>query len=129
MSLKDQIQAAEHKLTEAIASQEIQNVIALYTEDACFLPDGAPTLTGKAQIGAFFESLFMSGIVGGRFTTVDVDGDDHAATEIGAYELYVQAPDGSRMTAAAGRYLVTWKRIDGQWRLHRDVVSRDRISD
>lgn len=129
MNLKEQIQNAEHELATAVASQNSQNVAALYTSDACFLPDGAPTLVGQSAIAEFFEGLFANGIIGGAFTTLDVDGDEHAATEIGAFELFAQTPQGQRVTAVTGRYLVTWKRLNGVWRLHRDVVSRDHLPD
>ncbi|WP_426119095.1 YybH family protein [Pseudomonas sp. DSP3-2-2] len=129
MSLKDQIQLAEIKLADAIASQNGQIVAELYTDDARFLPDGAPTLKGRTEIASFFEDIFRKGIVAGKFTTLEVDGDEQAATEIGAYQLFAQSPQGQRITAVAGRYLVTWKRIDGAWQLHRDVVSRDKSDD
>ncbi|WP_109511971.1 YybH family protein [Pseudomonas ovata] len=124
MSLKDQLQQAEHALADALATRNSQVVANLYTADARFLPDGGPTLKGRAEIAGFFDTLFKHGIVGGMFTTLEVDDHDHTASEIGEYQLFSESPQGQRLTAAAGRYLVIWKRIDTVWKLHRDVVSR-----
>ena len=129
MSLKEQIQLAEQKLASVMSTQNGKSVAELYTHDARFLPDGAPTLKGRAEIASFFDGIFRKGIVAGAFTTLEVDGDESAATEIGEYQLFAQSPEGQRVTAMEGRYLVTWKCTDGVWLLHRDVVSRDKSDD
>lgn len=128
MNLKKEIQTAEHCLSVAISSQNSRSVSDLYTDDASFLPDGAPTVSGRENITIFFEQLFAAGVIAGEFVTLDVEGDDSHAIEIGAFTLFAQSPNRERIVAGKGRYLVYWKRIEGVWKLHRDVVSRDQLS-
>jgi uncharacterized protein (TIGR02246 family) len=123
MTLKDEIQAAQDRLAEAIAARDAARAAALYTEDARFIPQGAPTCSGREAIAAFFDGALANGIAGARFTTEDVDGDDARATEVGRYALYAAAADGERVLAAEGRYLVAWRKIDGAWQLHRDMFN------
>jgi ketosteroid isomerase-like protein len=86
------------------------------------LPQGGPTCSGRDAIAAFFAGAIGNGIVAARFTTEDVDGDERQATEIGRYELFAE-PGGERVLAAEGRYLIAWRKVDGAWRMHRDMFN------
>jgi uncharacterized protein (TIGR02246 family) len=123
MALKDEIQAAQDRLAAAVAARDAGRAAALYTEDARLIPQGAPACAGRAAIAAFFAGAFANGIADARFITEDVDGDDARASEVGRYELYAAGPDGNRVLAAEGRYLIAWRKVDGDWRLHRDMFN------
>lgn len=121
MTLQDEIQTAHNRLAEAITAGDGSRAISLYTEDARLIPHGAPTCAGRAAIQAFLEGAIQSGIVAARFTTQEVDGDANQAVEIGQYELFAPAPNGERARVADGRYLMVWRKHDGDWRIHRDM--------
>lgn len=125
MALKDEIQAAQDRLADAVAAQDAGRAAALYTDGARLIPQGAPACTDRAAIAAFFAGAFANGIAGARFITEDVDGDDARASEVGRYELYAPGPDGNRVRAAEGRYLVAWRKVDGIWRLHHDMFNTE----
>ena len=126
MLLKEQIQSAEDKLAAALEAGDSAAVVSRYTEDARLMPHGMPTFTGRKEIAAFFEGAIAQGIVAGRFTTVEVEDWGDTATEVGAYELFARTPDGTRVSADTGRYFVQWKKIDGEWLLHRDMFNHDK---
>jgi uncharacterized protein (TIGR02246 family) len=123
MTLKDEIQAAQHQLAAAIAARDPAAAVALYTNDARVMPHGAPTCSTHEEIAGFFTAAFTNGIVAARFTTQEVDGDGNQASEIGQYELFAPHPNGDRIRVADGRYLVLWRKVDGAWRIHRDMFS------
>lgn len=123
MALKDEIQAAQDRLAEAVAARDPERAAALYTEDARLMPQGGPTCAERSAIAGFFAGAFGNGIVGARFTTEEADGDDAQAVETGRYELYAGPPGGDRILAAEGRYLVVWRKRDGEWRMHRDMFN------
>lgn len=124
MSLKDQIQAAQHLLAQAFGARDANRAAALYTDDARLMPDGMPTFVGREAIGGFFGGAIAQGVVAARFTTQEVDGDDAQALEIGRYELFASLPNGERMCVDEGRYFVAWRRVDGAWRIYRDMFNR-----
>jgi uncharacterized protein (TIGR02246 family) len=124
MSLKDEIQAAQNQLAQAIAARDAGAAAALYTPDACLMPDGMPSCTGHETIGGFFGGAIENGIVAARFTTLDVEADGGFAVETGRYELFAAHPSGDRIRADAGRYLVVWRQVEGSWRIHRDMFNR-----
>jgi uncharacterized protein (TIGR02246 family) len=123
MALKDEIQAAQNRLAEAISARDANRAVSLYTDDARLIPQGAPACNDRAAIAGFFAGAFENGIVSARFTTDEVDGDDKQATEIGRYELYAAPPSSDLIRVADGRYLVVWRKVDGNWRIHRDMFN------
>ena len=125
MTLKEQIQDAENRLAAALKAQDSKSIASMYTESARLLPHGAPTLSGREQIGAFFEQAFGQGIVAAKFTALEVDGSEQQAIEIGKYELFAQPTPPQQVTAVKGRYLVVWMRIGNEWMLHRDIFNDD----
>ena len=126
MSLKQEIQTAQALLAEAFANADVAAITTLYAEDACLMPDSLPTLRGRDAIGGFFAGAIGQGVVSARFTTQEVEGDDKQALEIGRYELFVALPNGERQCVDDGRYLVAWRKLDGAWRVYRDMFNRSK---
>ena len=123
MALKDEIQAVQDRLAEAVRTRDANAAAALYLDDAQLLPQGAPTCNGRGAIAAFFAGAIDSGIVDARFTTMEVDGGDMQATETGHYALYAGPPGGAPVLAAEGRYLIVWRKAAGEWRMYRDMFN------
>jgi uncharacterized protein (TIGR02246 family) len=123
MALKDEIQTAQNRLAEAVSARDASRAASLYTDDARLIPQGAPACADRSAITAFFAGAFDNGIVGAAFTTDEVDGDDTQAVETGRYELFAAPPGGERVLAAEGRYLVVWRKRDGEWQIHRDMFN------
>jgi ketosteroid isomerase-like protein len=57
------------------------------------------------------------GIKEATLDTVEVEAHGDAAYEVGRYTL---KGDGGQLLDQ-GKYVVIWKRVGGQWRLHRDI--------
>jgi uncharacterized protein (TIGR02246 family) len=125
MNLKEQIQGVQHLLAQAFGARDAHRAAALYTEDASLMPDGLPTFHGRHAISGFFGGAIAQGVVAARFTTQDVEGDDEQALEIGHYELFASLPNGERECVDDGRYFVAWRRVDGAWRIYRDMFNRN----
>ncbi|MDL2355240.1 MAG: nuclear transport factor 2 family protein [Pseudomonadota bacterium] len=124
MSLKEQIQHAQYALAEAFCAGDAELAAAHYTDDACLMPDGLPSLHGRAAIANFFAGAIAHGIVSARFTTEQVDGDATQALETGRCELFAALPNGERQCVDDGRYFVAWRSVDGEWRIFRDMFNR-----
>lgn len=123
MALKEEIQNAQNRLADAVSARDPQAAAALYADDARLIPQGAPACADRSAIAAFFAGAIDNGIVGATFTTDEVDGDDMQAVETGRYALYAAPPGGDRVLAAEGRYLVAWRKRDGEWRIFRDMFN------
>jgi ketosteroid isomerase-like protein len=77
---------------------------------------GAPVAQGRAAIAAAWQKPIDAGVKDLTLTTADVESAADLAVETGTVRLVPR--EGA---ATESRYVVVWKRADGQWRLHRDI--------
>jgi uncharacterized protein (TIGR02246 family) len=124
VNLIDEIQRAEDALAAAIADQDAHRASEQYTQDCCLMANGLPSLHGRDAVKAFFEQAGANGITAARFATQEVDGGPEQATEIGQYSLFANGPDVERLCVQEGRYFIAWRKVDGAWRIHRDMFNQ-----
>ena len=115
----DEIQALADRWTEAYNGHDRERLAALYAEDARLMMHGAPTIAGRADIGAFWAQDFQEGNPLTLLTvTHAVEGLDMALVH-GNYEV-VDRNDGSKV--GLGRFAHIWvQEPGGEWRLDRDL--------
>nr|WP_314484220.1 SgcJ/EcaC family oxidoreductase [uncultured Pseudomonas sp.] len=120
MDLKSTVQQAINKVAEAIATGCVENVLALYTPDACFLAGDQRVLPGRQAIEGYIRRLFELNINGAVFTTETVEDLGGAVLEVGSYEMFTQG----RQSVVEGDYMIVWKHQEEQgWLIHRDAFS------
>jgi ketosteroid isomerase-like protein len=76
-------------------------------------------MIGKEAIQAFWQATMDMGIASGQLEIREVEQHDDTAIEVGTYTLHAQ--DGTGLDA--GKYIVIWKRVKGDWKLHRDIFN------
>ena len=118
-------QAAQTAITEvnegweaAYNAADGAGVAALYTDDAILLPPGSEPVKGREAIEAFWQSSVESG------TQVELkmgELEDHGDTAIEVSYFVMTAADGEH--ADHGKYIVVWKKVDGSWKMHRDIFN------
>ncbi|MGH8455257.1 MAG: YybH family protein [Nevskiales bacterium] len=106
----------------ALAAGDGSAIAALYTEDGQLLPPASPPITGRQAIAGFWQGGINAGIKGASLKTTEAEGHGDTAHEVGEYRML--AADGSEIDA--GKYIVLWKRVEGQWKLHRDIWNTNR---
>ncbi|HTH55259.1 MAG TPA: nuclear transport factor 2 family protein [Cyclobacteriaceae bacterium] len=92
----------------------------LFTSDAKMMMPGSPSIEGRAAITSM-AAMFMKMKVKRVAKTIDVWGNDDLLTEEGTASLFDQK--GVELDHA--KYLVIWKKEDGQWKLFRDMWNSD----
>ena len=110
------VDAGNRAFVAAFLRGDSNAVAELYTEDAQVIAPGAPIARGRAAIAAAWQKSIDAGVKDLVLTTVDVESSGDLACETG--RVRVVAKDG---TATEARYVVVWKRSNGQWKLHRDI--------
>jgi len=90
----------------------------LYTQDAKFMNNGAPAITGKKNIQSALAGIMNSGITYVNLKTIDVWGMENFITEEGELTLFVDEKE-----VYQGKYIVLWKKVDGKWKLFRDIFN------
>jgi len=92
----------------------------LYAEDAEILHNGSPSTLGRKNILKTFESWVRDSVVGG-FTTTGLWGDDALLVEEGT-GYFANVNETWKST---GKYLLVWKKVDGEWQIFRDTWFSD----
>ena len=87
-----------------------------YTPDAAVMPPNSTAAVGTAAIEAFWAAAIEAGIEDAELTTTNVEVSGDLAYEDG--EVSLTNADGK---TTQQRYLVVWKRVGGEWKLHRDI--------
>jgi len=121
-ALHDAIAAGNQRFMEAFARQDAAAVAELYTKSAKLLPPNSDILEGRPAIQAFWQAVMNMGIRSAKLEIVEVEALGATTIEMSRFMLYIQ--DGT--VADHGKYVVEWKRVQGQWKLHRDIFNSSR---
>lgn len=117
--VKNEIESAGQKFSEAYAKGDAAALAAMYTEDAQLMPPNAEPLRGREAIRKYWQGALDSGMKHLKLETLEVFGQGEITTEVGTYT----ALDAAEKVLERGKFIVVWKREDGQWRILRDMFS------
>jgi uncharacterized protein (TIGR02246 family) len=117
--VRDAIADANEMFMAAFGQGDAAGLAALYTEDGQVLPPNGDFVTGKQAIQGFWQALMDMGIKAAKLEIVEVEGHGDTAIDVSKYTLKGEAGQ----VLDQGKYIVIWKREDGQWKLHRDIFN------
>lgn len=115
------IDQANARLVQLQKQADAEGMGDMYTQDGILLPGEGKKYVGREAIQGFWaDMLGTDGVEDVELTTEKLVplGDD-LAYEIGSYETTPK--EGEPMT---GHYLVIWKRVGGEWKLHADIFNK-----
>jgi ketosteroid isomerase-like protein len=115
---KEGIARAQQRFLDMFAMNDVAGIGACYTEDAQMLPANMDVISGRAAIASVFKFTAVPGHTL-EFRTHELEVHDASAIEMGTYTR--RRSDGSAFDR--GKYMVMWKRVDGEWLIHRDMFS------
>lgn len=106
---------------EVFGKRNLAALDDVYTSDARMLPPGAPMVSGRSAIKAFWgnaiESLNATSAV---LESVEVLAAGDGMVEIGRATL-TAAPQGQTPMQMEAKYVVYWRQEDGRWKWHVDI--------
>src|SRR4051812_18548573 len=111
------IVAAEKKFMAAYDRGDAPSLVALYTRDGQIMPPNTGVVVGQLALENMFRSFWEAGDTVIKLRTVEVEGSGDMAYEVGEYTLSGR----SNKVTDQGKYIVIWKKVDGEWKLHRDI--------
>jgi uncharacterized protein (TIGR02246 family) len=111
------IEAASRDFMATFARGDAAGLARAYTRDALVMPANSDFLAGAPAIQALWQAVFGLGARQFILETLEVESCGDLANEVGKYTL--RGKDDQVLDR--GKYLVVWKREDGQWKIHRDI--------
>ena len=115
MSLSE-IAAVNRQFEDAARKGDLDRLASLYTSDAIALPPDGPVVKGRDAIKQMWGTVAQQlGLKEVRLQTLDFEQAGDTGCEVGEATLALASG------TAVVKFVVVWKKIDGQWRLHRDI--------
>ena len=115
---KAEIEAANMQFMTFFKATDSVSVANLYTIDAKFMGNEAPSVTGRKNIQSTLSGLMNSGVTSINLKTIEVWGVENLITEEGEASLFAGETE-----VFIGKYIVLWKKVDGKWKLFRDIFN------
>jgi uncharacterized protein (TIGR02246 family) len=116
-----EIAANNRAFEHAVETANVDAIANLLAPDVIALPPDGPIVAGKEAVKQLWMSPIREhGMKSCRISseTLDVAGD--MATEVGHATMTMAPPSGKAETARI-KFVVVWKRLGGQWLMHRDI--------
>jgi uncharacterized protein (TIGR02246 family) len=118
-AIHDAILAAEKVFVAAYNRADARALLDLYTKDGEIMPPNAKVASGPKALEQLFRSFWKAGDTVIKLETVEADGSGELAYEVGKYTL----SDKAGKVTDRGKYIVVWKKVDGHWKLYRDIFN------
>ena len=116
-AVREEITAVNQQFMDAFNQQDAEGVAGLYTANGMLLPPGTKAVSGRDAIQQFWSQMINMGPINLQLETTELYPGLQETWEVGM--ATVTDPDGNVLDA--GPYVVGWMRVDGNWRLHRDI--------
>jgi uncharacterized protein (TIGR02246 family) len=113
------IEAADEVFMATFSRGDAAGLAALYTEDGQLMPPNAGFMTGREAVQAFWQAVMDMGIEKAVIDTVEVEDHGDTAIEVSKFKLF----GAGDQEVDQGKFIVIWKKVDGQWMLHRDIFN------
>ena len=124
MSVKEKIDKQNAKFMNYVIKQDIEGVVSLYTEDACFMGPNVPMAQGREVLKMAFKGLFDAGVKEIKLNKgVVLDSGDYVL-ERSTYTQKIQPP-GMSVIEDKGKYVVVWKKTPDGYKIFWDIVNSD----
>ena len=107
-------------ITEVFGKKNLAALDEIYTADARILPLGAPMVTGRDGIKAFWGNVIQSmNASSAVLASIDIIPGGDGVVEIGRATLTAE-PQGATVQMEV-KYVVYWRQEDGRWEWHVDI--------
>jgi uncharacterized protein (TIGR02246 family) len=120
------IRQADVAVATAMRTGDMDAIANSYTTDATFMPPNMPAAHGQGPIRTSWSGFlgqFSSTDV--TLTPDDVQQSGNLAVETGRYMVHVVPKGTTTPVTDSGKYVVVWKKVDGRWKIYRDIFNSD----
>lgn len=119
-------QQAHEAYTAAINSNNLQSLMAMFTDDIVFLSPNEPTVAGKPAVRAWCAAYLKAFKIHWDKTVSEFIVAGDWAFERYAYKQSDRAIEGGALVTDTGKGLIIYHRdSDAKWRVARDVWNSD----
>lgn len=118
---RQQIEAANRTYEQRFQTDDPAFYTERYTVDACIMPEKMERICGRDAIRAYYFNGGENRGLHLDIRTTEVSGGAESVVEEGAYTL----SDKAGATLDKGKFIATWVRETGKWKLRREIWTSD----
>jgi uncharacterized protein (TIGR02246 family) len=113
--------------SHAAENKDAHKFATFYSETGSAMPFNAPAATGRAKVRELWRALMAKPGFSLRFapTHIEVAASRDLAFDVGTFVLTLDDDKGTSMTIP-GKYVVVWKKQDGEWKAEADIFNTDK---
>ncbi|HET9439292.1 MAG TPA: DUF4440 domain-containing protein [Longimicrobiales bacterium] len=111
------IEAANKQFIAAFGKGDAAGLAAMYSSTGVAYPPNSEPVSGRAALQKLWQDAMGMGVKAVNFKITEIEAHGDTAIEVGGYEMLGEG--GKHIDH--GKYVVIWKREQGQWKLHRDI--------
>lgn len=110
---------------DLIKAKDAAAIAQMYTEDGAFMPPNAAIGKGRKAIEQNWAAMMSTPGFDLTFAPeqIVVSSSGDMALDRGTYRLAV-APEGAEQIDT-GKYVVVWRKVDGEWKAAADIINSD----
>src|SRR2546428_2365898 len=118
------IRDLDRKFLQAVAAKDTMAIANIYAENAEFLPQGAPRVTGRAAIRLAWAQMLKAPNVSltTEPTKILVSSAGDVAHMTGSYRIGMDGPNGQRVEDVA-EDVITGTYVNGEWKAILDIFN------
>lgn len=121
ISARQAIALANKKFEEAHLRGDAATIASQYTEDGQLLWEDREIISGRRAIEAEWRKDM--GGPGRKATVRSAEVEEHGDWAFESGKFVVATPEGK--TIYDGKYICIWKRVNGEWKIYRDMGNKN----
>lgn len=125
--IESAVQEMAAEFERAVEANDVEAVVAQYTEDAVVLAPGSEMVRGRDGIRAMYTEWLTNdpdAVIDLTTESVEVAESGDLAYEVGTARVSGTGPDGQPYEDA-GKYVVVFRNVGGEWKVEADIWNSD----
>lgn len=117
------IQAAIVQFSEYVMNDDAVSIGQAYTEDAKIFATNREIIEGRENIQKYWTNTGPNKTTYHKIIPEEITVQGKTAYDYGRYEGTTTQANGDKSNWQ-GKYVIVWKKIDGQWKIYLDIWNR-----
>jgi ketosteroid isomerase-like protein len=109
--------------SDAIVHRDTEAIANAYAADASIFPNGFDIIKGTKDIKSYWTPRSGTTTTFHKIYPVEIVVNGSTAYGHGYYEVS-GINDGNPFQGVRGKYVIVWKKLDGQWKIYLDIWNR-----
>lgn len=109
--------------SRSVVANDYDGIANAYTENGKIFPNNRDIITGRADIRKYWIIPETRKVLSHQIFPEEINIVGETAYDYGYYQITTQ-DHGKEPQTTRGKYVIVWKKTNGQWKIHLDIWNR-----